>query len=65
MVLDKRQVSVGYGRHEHFIFNGRDNLGNKLANGVYLFVLEASGKSIVDKRSIVRSRKIGKLVILR
>lgn len=58
-VLEKEKEARGYGGYEHFVFEGIDSLGNMMANGVYLFMVEAyDGSMIMDRR-------IGKLVILR
>ncbi len=59
LVVQKQMTPIGFGHYEHFIIDGKDSLGNKMANGIYLYLLEIyNGGAVVDK-------KIGKMVILR
>lgn len=59
LVVDLLVEDSFYGEYESIIFTGRDNWSNVLADGVYLYLIEAS------RSGMVADRKIGKLVILR
>ncbi len=59
LLVDREYLPQGYGGYEEIKYYGKDGLGNKLSNGVYLYVLEAyEGGAMLD-------RKVGKIAILR
>jgi flagellar hook assembly protein FlgD len=51
VTLTDRQFEAGYHRVR---WNGKDNNGNPLASGVYLYQLRAGGFSQVRKMSLLR-----------